>query len=537
MHFYMEFISTRLPYRQTGEFSKLVLDYIDQSPSLASFFSFPPTLQGIQKAMEVKTKASTNRQILVEQLKKQYALVSATDKVKKNIESLLSEKTFTVTTAHQNNLFTGPLYFIYKIIHVIKLADHLNTSFPKNHFVPVFYVGTEDADLQELNHIWLNGEKLEWKTDQTGAVGRMKIDKALISLIDRVAGQLSVLPNGNEILQALKTIYKEGKTIQQASFEFVNSLFAGFGLVILLPDNTELKKSFATVLEDELFNQTSAKIVESSLSKLEKLGYKTQANPREINLFYLFDNKRERIEQSAGKWKVLNTSIAFSRDELIQELKDHPDRFSPNVILRGLYQETILPNVVFIGGGGELAYWLQFKELFDHYKIPLPVLLLRNSFQVIENRWHDLIGKLGFMPEDFFQSEQEVMNKLVLKQSGKNIQLNGGLSETETLYEALKKQAVQVDSSLEKHVDALKAKTLHRLQELEKKMLRAEKRKFADQRNQVHSIKAKLFPHDQLQERVDNLLYYYAKWGKEFIQQLYDHSLNLEQEFTILQEK
>jgi bacillithiol synthase len=262
-----------------------------------------------------------------------------------------------------------------------------------------------------------------------------------------------------------------------------------------------------------------------------------QANPREINLFYLSEGIRERIVRKGTSYKVQGTSTEFSEEELKKELNDHPERFSPNVILRGIFQETILPNVAFIGGGGEIAYWLQYCELFAYYKVPFPVLLLRNSFLVVEKNWQEKIGKLGFTIEDFFLPEQELLNRLVAKESKNETRLNGPLTQVEQLYGLFKKQAGQVDTTLSKHVDALKVNAVHRLHELEKKMFRAEKRKFTDQQRQIHSIKSKLFPANGLQERYDNMLDYYAKWGKEFIQKLYEHSLSLEQEFVILSEK
>ena len=222
----MECTSTRLPYRQTGAFSKIALDYIDQAAALKPFYTHPPTLQGIKKAIEVRKQFAVNREVLVQELKKQYEGVATSEKVKANIEALLSANTFTITTAHQNNIFTGPLYFIYKIVHAIKLADHLKTSLPKQHFVPVFYIGSEDADLDELNHIHLGGEKLVWVTKQTGAVGRMRVDKELLKLITIMEGQLLVLPYGHEIVSLLKQFYKEGDPIQHATFNFVNALFA-----------------------------------------------------------------------------------------------------------------------------------------------------------------------------------------------------------------------------------------------------------------------------------------------------------------------
>jgi len=206
------------------------------------------------------------------------------------------------------------------------------------------------------------------------------------------------------------------------------------------------------------------------------------------------------------------------------------------VILRGIYQETILPNIVFIGGGGELAYWLELKDLFVHYNVPYPVLLLRNSFLLIEQKWQDKVDKMHFTAADFFLSEQELLNKLVARESKHEIKLNGSLVQVEKIYEDFKKQAAEIDQTLAPHVDALKARSLQRLQELEKKMLRAEKRKFADQQRHINIIKEQLFPKNNLQERIDNFSYYYAKWGSGLIDKLYEHSLSVESKFVILQE-
>jgi len=533
----MNCTSTRLPYRQTGVFSKIALDYVDQCDSLKPFFVHPSTMQGLQKAIEGRKQFARNRELLVQELRKQYESIVTTEKVKANIDSLVSGDTFTITTAHQNNIFTGPLYFIYKIIHAIKLADSLKDIFPSYHFVPVFYIGSEDADLDELNHIHLGGEKLVWQTKQTGAVGRMKVDKELLKLISLMEGQLSVQPNGKEIIALLKESYKEGLSLQQATFHFVNALFAEYGLVIVLPDNPALKRLMVPLFKDELLNQHSAAIIESSAAELENAGYKVQASGREINLFYLEDGIRNRIELKNGQYRVVDTKFVFTEEEILKELELHPERFSPNVILRGLYEETMLPNIAFIGGGGETAYWLQLRKLFEHYSVPYPVLILRNSFLIVEKKWQELIGKLGLDIEDFFLPEQELLNKLVLRDSKNEVRLNGSLDELQKLYESFRKQAAAVDSTLEKHVESLKSKTVHRLLELEKKMLRAEKRKFSDQQRQIHTIKAHLFPGNGLQERVENISYYYAKWGKGFIKMLYENSLGLEQEFTIILEK
>ncbi len=533
----MKFTSARLPYKQTNCFTKITLDYLDHAEGLKPFYDHAPSLQGIQKAITERQKFSTNRKILVEELKKQYSDIQQSDAVKKSIEALLSENTFTITTAHQPNIFTGPLYVIYKIVHAIKLSEHCKVSLPQYNFVPVFYMGSEDADLDELGHFYLNGEKISWNTGQTGAVGRMKVDKELLKLISPLEGQLSVLPYGKELLSIVRDCYKEGVQVQDATFKLINTLFGEYGLIVLIPDNATLKKQAERIFKDDLLNETASGIVEQTAGKLQAVGYKLQANPREVNLFYLKDDIRDRIVKVKDKFITNDSRFTFDEKEILSELEEHPERFSPNVILRGIYQEIILPNLVYIGGGGEIAYWLQLKDLFGFYEIPYPVLLLRNSFLIVEKKWQERISKLGFTVEDFFLPEQELMNKLVARETKNAIKLNGNFTEADKLYESLKKQAIAVDATLGRHVEALKTELIYRLQELEKKMLRAEKRKFTDQQRQIHTIKEDLFPKDGLQERIDNFMYYYAKWGKDFIQQLYHHSLTLEQEFVNLEEK
>ncbi|MBO9657223.1 MAG: bacillithiol biosynthesis cysteine-adding enzyme BshC [Chitinophagaceae bacterium] len=530
----MDCTSTRLSYAKTGVFSKIATDYIAQEPALAPFFQHAPTLDGIKDAISARQEFPTNRRLLVDELEKQYATVTRSKQVLDNIQALLSPDTFTITTAHQNNIFTGPLYFIYKILHAIKLSADLKKELPQYNFVPVYYIGSEDADLAELNHIYVDGVKLVWDTPQKGAVGRMKIDTALLKLIDRMEGQLSVETYGKEIIQLIRQHYRSGDTVQHATFSFVNALFAEYGLIVLLPDNTALKKQLIPVFEDDLLHQTASGIVGKTAESIQAAGYKTQAHPREINLFYLKDDMRERIELHGKAYSVLNTTMEFPQEQMLAELQWHADRFSPNVILRGIYQETILPNIAFIGGGGELAYWLELKDLFVHYKVPFPALILRNSFLVIEKKWQDKINKLGFSIEETFSKEEVLLNKLVKRDTVNQLQLEDTLAQTNALYDSILQQATAIDTTLEKHVQALRQKAMYRLTELEKKMLRAEKRKFSDQKGQIQAIRKTLFPGDGLQERIDNISYFYAKFGKRFIDKLYEHSLGLEQEFVVL---
>jgi bacillithiol biosynthesis cysteine-adding enzyme BshC len=396
-------------------------------------------------------------------------------------------------------------------------------------------MGSEDADLDELGHVYLSGEKLVWDTKQTGAVGRMNT-KGLDKLIHRIEGELSVLPFGKELIALLRDCYLQSPDIQTATFKLIHALFAEYGLIVIVPDTAALKKIMEPVFTEDLLQQTPAGIVNKTIEQLSA-HYKVQAHPRDINLFYFKDAVRELIEVKNNRYEVRNTSISFSQEEIIAELKNYPERFSPNVILRGLYQETLLPNIAFVGGGGETAYWMELKALFQHYNVPFPVLLLRNSFLIIEQKWQEKIQKLGFAPKDFFQSEQQLLTLLVSRNKNGELKLKKELEAATEVYELLKHKAAAIDKSLLQHVEALQVKTIKPLQELEKKMLRAEKRKYEAEERQIHAVRSALFPHNGLQERVDNFMPWYALWGKEFIQKVYDHSLTLEQQFIILEEK
>jgi len=531
----MDFNCNYISYQQTGFFSKIVTDYLAGESNLKPCYQHLPNKQGIKDAIAAK-RSTVDRNLLVNYFKNQYSNAKLTNIQQWHIDLLQQENCFTVTTAHQPNIFTGPLYFIYKILHAIKLASDLNTEFPDNKFVPVYYMGSEDADLDELGNITIQGKKLVWNTTQTGAVGRMKIDKNFLQLIKEIEGQIGVNEFGAELVSIFSKAYSLDKTVEQATFELVNDLFADFGLLILLPDNEDLKRAFIPTITKELKEQFSRKAVESTNTELVK-HYKTQAAGRDVNLFYLIDNKRERIEKKDDLFIVEKLDLSFTHDAILQELNEHPERFSPNVILRPVFQETILPNVAFIGGGGELAYWLQLKNVFQEVNISYPVLVLRNSFLLYKKLQLEKLEKMNYGISNLFANTEILFTNLVLKQSANNLSLQNALKETRIFYNNLKTQAKSVDATLEAHTEAIAVKALYRIEQLEKKILRAEKRKFSDQKNQLQNIKADLFPNNSLQERTENFSYFYSLYGKELLNVILSSSKGLQQQFGLIEIK
>ncbi len=524
--------ATYIPYSDTQYFSKLVTDYLQNSKSTENFISEKPTLDGIKNQIE-KRKDFPYRKELTAVLDNQYANLSVNKKIKENIESLKYENTFSIITAHQPNIFTGPLYFIYKIIHTIKLAHTLKQELPEYNFVPVYYMGSEDADLDELNNISIEGKKYIWHTEQKGAVGRMKVDKKLLSLINEMQMQIGVQPFGDELILLFKNCYTENETIQTATLKLVSELFGQYGLITIIPDNVELKELFSHVVAKEITEQFSHKLVQQTATELEE-EYKVQTLGRDINLFYIDGDIRERIELIKDEYSVYNSDLSFSKNEILQLLETNPEKFSANVILRPVFQETILPNIAFIGGGGELAYWMELKKIFEAVNVPYPVLLLRNSFLLINKKEKQLLEKLQIDEQLIFQPSHIILKNIIDKLSENKLLLDEEHQQLEEFYKTVENKSAAVDSTLSPHVQSLKAKAIKLLTNLEKKIYRAEKRKLGDIENQVTQLKSTLFPNKSLQERIENFASFYAKTGSEFIDTIYKNSLSLEQMFAVV---
>ncbi|RYZ17611.1 MAG: bacillithiol biosynthesis cysteine-adding enzyme BshC, partial [Sphingobacteriales bacterium] len=355
-----------MAHQATTFFSPLNVDYLAGNEQLRAFAAFSPDDDGLDQAIVQRKQFPVDRKVLTDVLQKQYSNYSLRKEVSDNIALLADENTFTVCTAHQPNLMTGYLYFIYKIIHAAKLAQHLRARHPERNFVPVFYVGSEDNDLDELSVFRFNGIKFRWQTEQTGAVGRMST-KDLQPLLQQLTALVG--PPGEQaehLKDVILTAYNSNHTIAEATRYIVNEFLGQYGVVVIDPDDADLKRAFIPILKQELLQPVANELVQKTSAALNE-NYTAQAFSRPINLFYLKDDIRERIERTESGWKVLRTNIHWDEAAMLKEVENYPERFSPNVILRGLFQETILPNVAFIGGGSEVAYWLQLKPVFEHY--------------------------------------------------------------------------------------------------------------------------------------------------------------------------
>lgn len=522
-----------ISYETTRLFSNLVTDYLEGSGVIEEFYAHPPTKDGIALAINARKLFPTDRSLIQQVFQSAYEFADPSQLQQANISLLADEKTFTICTAHQPNIFSGYLYFIYKTAHTIVLASSLSKQFPGYNFVPVFYIGSEDNDLAELSTFKLNGKRYQWSTEQKGAVGRMKVDKQLTELIGVIESELAHFPHSSALIKILRKAYAQGNDIAHATFILLNELFKEEGLLVLQPDVASLKAKMKNIFRDDLLGHTPQAIVAGTNARLSE-NYKLQVNPREINLFYLNDGLRNRIDKIGDVYTVDDTQLRFTEEQILKELDENPERFSPNVILRGLYQESILPNILFVGGGSEVAYWMQLKDLFMHYKVPFPILVLRNSFLIMDRRHAKKMEDLGIYDADLFKDETMLANTLAQLWSGKEITLAEQVEASGKLFSELKHQAGEVDVTLLQHVQALETIHLKKLHSLEKKMLKAEREKQQIHLDRVWRLKGELFPNKTLQERTENFMSYYAKYGPEFINMILEHSRSFEQGFGIV---
>jgi bacillithiol biosynthesis cysteine-adding enzyme BshC len=476
--------------------------------------------------------------LLVSVLEKQYgAFTRRSEASAVQIEKLGRSNTFTVATAHQPSLLLGPLYFIYKAVSAIKLADRLAAAYPAYTFVPIFVLGAEDHDFEEVNHAHLFGKTLVWQSGEQGATGMMST-ASLGPVLDELAAVLGAGDAAADALARVRAAYQGHETYGLATAQLIDSFLGEKGLLVIDMNVPDLKRAFLPIMQRELLERPSRELVEATQAQIQAaLGFGAQAHARDINLFYLRQGLRERIErQPDGVFKVVNTDLAFSAEEIQAELEQHPERFSPNVVVRPLFQETILPNLAYVGGGGELAYWLERRRQFEHFGAPFPVLIRRNSALWIDQGVEKRMDKLGLSIADLLEDTDALIRKYVGRHSAGALSLTEEKAAFAQIFEQIAAKAEVHDPTLAKAVMAEYARQSKVVESLEDRLLRAEKQRHEVAVNQIRSLKDKLFPGHGLQERHDNFLPYWLRGGETWLNSLLEALDPLEDGLVVFSE-
>jgi bacillithiol synthase len=527
-------IVKKIAFDTVSAFSLRDITYQNTPAVFHDFYAFNPDINGLKMAIEERKKYAVDRLILQTEIRKQYEGQILSPLQEKNIDAIIDANSLTVVTAHQPVLFGGPMYYIYKIISVINLADKLTESTPHK-IIPVFINGSEDHDFEEVNHFTIFGKKMSWAHFQGGPVGRYKTE-GLSEIVDAVAAVLGNNPHAEKITRILNASLYKVANYNGFVFNFINALFKEWGLLVLNMDNPAFKSVFAPIMEEELLRRPSADLIRQAQSKLHDLGFGEQAYAREINLFYMKDGLRERIIQEGEHYSINNTEIKFSESSILDELKHHPENFSPNVIMRPLYEEAILPNIAYIGGGGELAYWLERKEQFKFFNVFFPCLIRRNSALIISKSQAQTLAKFNLSVDDLFLKEDRLIDKYLTANTALELNADAEVNHIETAFDSLKVKASTADKTLEAFVEGEKNKALKQIEQIESRIKRSHKKNEETAINQLKNIQQKLFPQNGLQERSDNFIQYYNNTGYDILKVLKKELDPLHKEFVIIVE-
>ena len=527
---------TKLKLSTVPQFSTRDKAYIDEIDALRSFYKYSVDIESFAKVITDKKKDHTDRQLLADTLTHQYSNVGTTDAVKKNIALLRKDNTFTIITAHQPSLMTGPGYYFYKIFSVFNLVNRLAEEYTDYNFVPIFITGGEDHDFEEINHFSLYGKTLTWESDQKGSVGKFRLDQGFDTMFEAL---MNVIGEG-EGVQGLKNsiinIKSQSSTYGQFAVRLTDLLFRDQGLVVADMSAPAFKKAFIPIIKKEIFEQPSVALVEATQKALEGADLKPQAMARPINFFYTGSGDRLRIDQEGDDFVVLDTNIKFTKDELTSEIENHPEFFSPNVVMRPIFQEFIFPNLAYIGGGGEIAYWLERKSQFEAFELNFPMLIRRNSGMVIDKGSNKKMVKISLTLDNIFNDTDSIITEYLESVSGDNLEFDQELMDLGDIFARIAAKAKAVDPSLESKMLAEGTKIAKQVDQLTSRIRRAAKQNEETSVNQISKIKDKLFPGLGLQERKACFLEIILKHGTSIIDELVPAFDPLEKTMIVVEE-
>ncbi len=516
---------------EKGYYNNLVKDYINQTENTKTLYHNYFDKAGFEKTISERKFPQENREVLVQQLSESY-INSASESQLQNIELLKSENTYTITTGHQLCLAAGPLYSIYKILTCIVYVQKLKTWFPDKNFVPVFWMAGEDHDIEEIKSLNIFGKDYTWDTAQTGPTGRMQT-VGIDNLLDEIKTLFANDEKTTSIIEKIKQDYHTSD-LKQGTFNLINDLFKNMGLLVLDPDNAALKSLFAKYIIDDIIHHKNYNPLTEQTTIIEQ-NYKPQLYIRDINFFYLQPSKRERIIQEENKYYTNDKSKSWSEEEIIQEIKEHPENFSPNAALRPLYQETILPNIAYTGGPGELAYWLQLYKMFGANDIDFPVLLPRYSAILISKSVNERIEKLKLNSIDFLEEEKAIIEKYIsLQDNSDEINFSDELEILFQLKSKISQRINPIDPTLIPQVDNLFNKSIEQLNSIETRLKNTSQKKYETDINKIKKLREDLFPQGSPQERIQN----YIQFAMRFpLSEIYESFLKSDTNGSIIIEE
>ena len=462
------------------------------------------------------------------------SLTNISSKTLRNIELLDKEKTIAIVTGQQLGIFGGPLYTIYKIVTSLRLVNQFSERYDEYKFVPVFWLEGDDHDFNEVrslnlfdneNKVINVGYKEEISDDDAKqSISNIKFEEELNEFYSRYEGSLRDTDFKNELVTKLKECYQVGKTFKQSFKELLFWLFDEYGLIIFDPQDPQVKSLLKPIFKKEIndFSAHTQKLILTS-AKLEEL-YHAQVKVKPVNLFYHTDDGRYSVEPVEDIFKLRRKRKQFTKEEILDEIENSPERFSPNVLLRPICQDYLFPTGFYIAGPSEISYFAQITPLYDFYDIVAPIIYPRSSATILEKNVGAALDKYDLTMNDIFLGLDELKENVIAGLSENNIDkaFEDALKEIEFTFDRLKENLFAVDKTL---VDAslrYREKIISSLGELKSKASKAQESRHETTIRQLTRLSNLLYPLGNLQEREINFTYFYNKYGKEFIKKIYD---------------
>jgi len=462
------------------------------------------------------------------------SLTNISSKTLRNIELIDKEKTIAIITGQQLGIFGGPLYTIYKVITSLRLVNQFSERYDEYKFVPVFWLEGDDHDFNEVrslnlfdneNKVINVGYKEEISDDDAKqSISNIKFEEELNEFFNKYERSLRDTDFKNELVTKLKECYQVGKTFKQSFKELLFWLFDEYGLIIFDPQDPQVKSLLKPIFKKEIndFSLHTQKLILTS-AKLEEL-YHAQVKVKPVNLFYHTDDGRYSVEPVEDIFKLRRKRKQFTKEEILDEIENSPERFSPNVLLRPICQDYLFPTGFYIAGPSEISYFAQITPLYDFYDIVAPIIYPRSSATILEKNVGAALDKYDLTMNDIFLGLDELKENVIAGLSENNIDkaFEDALKEIEFTFDRLKENLFAVDKTL---VDAslrYREKFLSSLGELKSKASKAQESRHETTIRQLTRLSNLLYPLGNLQEREINFTYFYNKYGKEFIKKIYD---------------
>lgn len=516
--------------------SKLFLDYLYQFEKVSRFYSRNPyDKESYSKAFEeIASNRRVSRSTLESLIRNQYSGKNCSAKTQKNIELLAKDSTLTIVTGQQLGILGGPLYTFYKIVTTIKLANHLSERFDSYNFVPVFWLEGDDHDFNEVRNITIIDNSNELKKISYGeekpedeinpSVGQINLDDKINSFLVELEQHLRHTEFTPELMKQLKYFYTSGKKFKESFAELIHSFFDQHGLIIFDPQDIEVKNHLRPVYKKELLEYRIRSEESISVSAELDESYHAQVKIKPINLFMNYENGRHSLEPDDEDFKLKRKRKRFTKDELLNLVETTPQIFSPNVLFRPICQDYILPTAFYVGGPSEIAYFAQVMPLYNFFAIPPPFIYPRSSATILEKGLSNALDKYSLQIKEIFATPETVKEKIL--KSIDEIQFDdffiSAVKDTELIFDMLKEKLFSVDKTTSDSVQRYRDKSINNIEELKAKSLQAQKKKYEVSLKQIDKLISILFPHENLQERELNFIYFANKYGPDFFKKIFD---------------